>query len=46
MGLVFPHKTGIGCTKRVGLVFPHKTGIGAGDAGGDDLRVVGLVCWG
>ena len=49
-----PHKTGVGAgddppQKRgigAGDDPPHKTGVGAGDAVGDDLWVVGLVCWG
>ena len=38
LGMILP--------KNVGLVHPHKTGVGAGDDVGDDLWVVGLVCWG
>ena len=46
VGLVLGMLVGMILPKNLGLVPPHKTGVGAGDAGGDDLQVVGLVCWG
>ena len=42
LGMILLKKRGIGA----GDDPPHKTGVGAGDAVGDDLWVVGLVCWG